>query len=121
MSRQEESTVYRALVEAAESGRGCALATILSTKGSTPRKVGSKMLIDPGGKHVGTIGGGCGEGEVIEAAFDVIRTGVPKTVRVELTDDILSWSPSVCGGIMRVFIEPVPPSAQPVRPSAADS
>lgn len=121
MSRQEESTVYRALVEAAESGRSCALATILSTKGSTPRKVGSKMLIDPGGEHVGTIGGGCGEGEVIEAAFEVIRSGVPRTVRVELTDDILSWSPSVCGGIMRVFIEPVPPSAQPMCPSTPDT
>jgi xanthine dehydrogenase accessory factor len=117
MSRQEESSVYRALAEAAEAGRECALATILSTRGSTPRKVGSKMLIAPDGEHVGTIGGGCGEGEVIDAALEVIRTGVPTTVRVELTDDILSWSPSVCGGVMRVLVEPVRPCADAADPT----
>lgn len=121
MSRQEERNVYRALARAAEAGRGCALATILSTKGSTPRKVGSKMLIDPDGEHVGTIGGGCGEGEVIDAALEVIRTGVPRAVQVELTDDILSWSPSVCGGVMRVLVEPMGPATTAAAPSSGQA
>jgi len=53
------------------------------------------------------VGGGCGEGEVIEVAQRVLKTGVPERVRVDLTDDFLSWSPAVCGGIMDIFVEPV--------------
>ena len=54
---------------------------------------------------LGTVGGGCGEGEVIEAARELFRGGGPRTVRVDLTDELTSWSPAVCGGIMDVFIE----------------
>ncbi|MBI4545161.1 MAG: XdhC family protein [Gemmatimonadetes bacterium] len=106
----QDADVYRALVEAARAGRAVALATVVDVRGSTPRDVGSKMLIDPAAGLVGTIGGGCGEGEVIEAAQEVIRSGLPRTVRVELMDPIDSWSPAVCGGIMHVFIEPVLPA-----------
>ena len=114
MSESGDRTVERAVVEAAAAGRPSAQATIISTRGSTPRKVGSKMLIDPAGESAGTIGGGCGEAEVMDAAQEVIRTGVPRTVRVELTDDILSWSPSVCGGVLEVFVEAVcPPELEP--------
>jgi len=42
---------------------------------------------------------------VIETALEVIRTGRPRMVRVDLTEDLLSWSPAVCGGIMNVFVE----------------
>ncbi len=88
-------------------GRPCALATIVATKGSAPRKVGAKMLVDPERGLVGTVGGGCGEAEVIEAALDVLRTGKPRIVRVDLTKDLLSLSPAVCGGIMEIFVEAV--------------
>ena len=81
------------------------LATIVSAKGSTPRKTGARMLIGRGGVIAGTVGGGCGEGEVIEAAQELFAGGPPTTVRVDLTDDFTSWSPAVCGGIMNVFIE----------------
>lgn len=81
------------------------LATIVSAKGSTPRKTGARMLVGTGGVIAGTIGGGCGEGEVIEAALELFRSGGPRTVRVDLTDELTSWSPAVCGGIMDVFIE----------------
>ena len=54
---------------------------------------------------VGTIGGGCGEGEVIVAAKEVIATGASCMVHVELTDAIDSWSPAVCGGTMDVLVE----------------
>ena len=81
------------------------LATIVSAKGSTPRKTGARMLVGTGGVIAGTVGGGCGEGEVIEAAHALFRGGGPRTVRVDLTDELISWSPAVCGGIMDVFIE----------------
>ena len=81
------------------------LATIVSARGSTPRKTGARMLIGRDGVIAGTVGGGCGEGEVITAAQDLFDGGPPTTVRVDLTDDFTSWSPAVCGGIMNVFIE----------------
>ena len=81
------------------------LATIVSAKGSTPRKTGARMLVGTHGVIAGTVGGGCGEGEVIEAARQLFRGGGPRIVRVDLTDELTSWSPAVCGGIMDVFIE----------------
>ena len=91
---------------ATHTGPG-ALATVVETKGSTPRKVGAKMIVTPEGVVAGTIGGGCGEGEVIEVALQVIRDGERRMVNVDLTEDLMSWSPAVCGGIMRVFVEPL--------------
>ncbi len=105
MHRQEDYNLYRALVGKVRDGRPCALATIVATKGSAPRKVGAKMLVDPEGELVGTVGGGCGEAEVIEAALDVLRTGEARIVRVDLTEDLLSLSPAVCGGVMEIFVE----------------
>ena len=87
------------------------LATIVSAKGSTPRKTGARMLIGRDGVIAGTVGGGCGEGEVITAAQDLFDGGPPTTVRVDLTDDFTSWSPAVCGGIMNVFIERANPES----------
>jgi xanthine/CO dehydrogenase XdhC/CoxF family maturation factor len=107
MTREDDRTLTDALVTARDAGRRCVLATIVSTKGSTPRKVGARMIVDPDRGLVGTVGGGCGEAEVIESAYRVLETGVPERVRVDLTDDLLSWSPAVCGGIMDVFVEPV--------------
>ena len=109
MNMQDDRTVLEALGETTSDGAGRALATILETKGSTPRKAGSKMLIEPGVGLVGTVGGGCGEAEVIQAALEVIRDGVARVVEVDLTRDLTSLSPAVCGGIMRIFVEPVRP------------
>jgi xanthine dehydrogenase accessory factor len=103
----DDAAVYRAVLDAAREGRAVALATIVATRGSVPRHVGSKMVIDPERGLVGTIGGGCGEGEVIEAAQEVVRRGEARLVRVELLDAVDSWSPAVCGGVMEVFLEPV--------------
>lgn len=103
----DDTGVFDALLEAARSGRTVALATVVRTRGSTPRHAGSKMLIDPDVGLVGTIGGGCGEADVIEAARSVIESGSPRLVRVMLTDPVDSWSPAVCGGVMEVLLEPV--------------
>ena len=108
----DDVQVYRALLEAAAAGRRAALATVVRARGSVPRDVGSKMLIRPGRGLVGTIGGGCGEGEVIAAAEEVLATGRPRVVRVELMDEVESWSPAVCGGIMDVLVEPVEPDVE---------
>lgn len=102
-----DEEVYRAILDAAAAGRPVALATVLRTRGSVPRHAGSKMIIDPAGGLIGTIGGGCGEADVIDAARAVVRDGSARVVRVELTDAIDSWSPAVCGGVMEILIEPV--------------
>ena len=107
MTHEDDRTLADALRAARDAGRACVLATIVATKGSTPRKVGARMLVDPEVGLVGTVGGGCGEAEVIESAHRVLGTGEPERVRVDLTEDFTSWSPAVCGGIMDVFVEPV--------------
>ena len=104
-----EKQVYEALLEASRAGRRVVLATVVAARGSTPRGTGSKMVIDPEVGLVGTIGGGCGEGDVLAAAGGVLERGRPKRVRVELTDAEESWSPAVCGGVMDIFVEPVEP------------
>ncbi|CAN5676824.1 MAG: XdhC family protein [Gemmatimonadota bacterium] len=101
----EDLAVFTAAADAAHEGRPVVLATIVRARGSTPRGVGSRMLIDPERGLVGTVGGGCGEGQVIEAAREVVRTGAPCLLRIDLTEDMFSWSPAVCGGIFDVFLE----------------
>ena len=103
----EDLAVFTAADEAARQGRRVVLATIVRSRGSTPRGVGSKMLVDPERGLTGTVGGGCGEAEVIEAAREVLETGTPCLVRVDLTEDLFSWSPAVCGGRFDVFLERV--------------
>ena len=104
-----EINIEQALLEQIDAGRRVALATVVSTRGSVPRHAGSKMIIDPDAHTlVGTIGGGCGEADVIAAARTVVDTGNPAMVRVELLDSIDSFSPAVCGGVMHVFVERVP-------------
>ena len=103
----ESEAVFAAAAEAAREGRPAVLATIVRCKGSTPRGVGSRMLVDPERGLTGTVGGGCGEAAVIEAAEEVARTGAARLVRVDLTEDLLSWSPAVCGGVFDVLLERV--------------
>ncbi|HEX2187885.1 MAG TPA: XdhC family protein [Longimicrobiaceae bacterium] len=103
----ESEAVFAAADQAAREGRATVLATIVRCRGSTPRGVGSRMLVDPERGLVGTVGGGCGEGAVIEAAREVALTGAARLVRVDLTEDLLSWSPAVCGGVFDVLLERV--------------
>ena len=97
--------VLEAALHAVSSGEPAALVTVVSTTGSTPQKAGAKMVVLPDGTLIGTIGGGCGEADVIRAALDVIQTGEPQVVHVDLTEDISMQSLGVCGGIMNVFVE----------------
>jgi xanthine/CO dehydrogenase XdhC/CoxF family maturation factor len=108
----EDRDIYQGILDAQGANRPCALATVVATKGSTPRKNGAKMLVDPARGLIGTVGGGCGEAEVITAAGKALETGEPQMVRVDLTDDPLSWTGSVCGGILEVFVEPIYPEGR---------
>jgi xanthine dehydrogenase accessory factor len=85
-----------------------AIATIIRVRGSVPRELGTKMIIHPLGQHYGTIGGGCGEADVIRTGLDVIETGQPQVVEVDLTEDISMQSLGVCGGVMDVYVEKWP-------------
>lgn len=102
-----ELDFFEHVLNARERGDEAAVATIIRTKGSTPRATGAKMIIYPDGKIFGTIGGGCGEGEVIEKAFFVIKEGSPTQHQVDLTEGLFYEDGGICGGIMDVFIEPV--------------
>ena len=97
--------LYQELADFMREGTPVAVATIVALRGSVPREVGTKMIIHPAGQHVGTVGGGCGEADVIRAGLDVIDTGVPQRVEVDLTEDISMQSLGVCGGIMDVYVE----------------
>ena len=101
-------TIYHDLARLMEQKERVAVATVVEVKGSVPGEVGAKMVIRENGQHIGTIGGGCGEGDVIEAGLEVIQTGRPRTVAVDLTGDISILSQGVCGGIMNVFVQPWP-------------
>lgn len=109
MTHEDDRSIATALAEARAAGRACVLATIVSTRGSTPRKVGARMVVDASSGLVGTVGGGCGEAEVIDSAQRVLSTGEAERVRVNLTEDFTTWSPAVCGGVMDVFVERVMP------------
>jgi xanthine dehydrogenase accessory factor len=99
--------VFAALSDALERGEEVALVTIVSATGSTPQRVGAKMLVFPDGRTVGTIGGGCYENDAFWKAREAIKARRPVNVKYELNDDFAQETGLVCGGQMEVFIEPV--------------
>lgn len=98
---------YKEVMSIRQNGERAVVATIIRTKGSTPRKTGTKMIIYPDGSIYSTIGGGCGESQVIDQAFSVMEKGIPSQHRVDLTDGLFYEDGGICGGIMDVFIEPI--------------
>jgi xanthine dehydrogenase accessory factor len=112
--------MYHQVKQYIEEGETLAIATIISTLGSTPREVGAQMVVAASGEILGTVGGGCGEADVRREAVQVIRSRKPATVKVELMDDIESSSPAVCGGILNVFIDPWWKDPDAVCPRLAD-
>ncbi len=98
--------IFQNIIGELETGETVAVATIVRRKGSVPREVGAKMLVQRGGKISGTVGGGCGEAEVWRAALNVIDTHRPAMVQVDLTEEIAMESQGVCGGIFDVFVQP---------------
>lgn len=103
------SELYDEMRLLVDRGERAAVATIVRTKGSTPREVGARMLIRVDGTTVGTVGGGCGEAEVWSEAMEVLETGEPRLVEVDLLHDHDAEGGRACGGFMYVFIEPLSP------------
>jgi xanthine dehydrogenase accessory factor len=104
--------VFAAVADALERGEPAALVTIVSTTGSTPQRVGAKMLVFGDGRIVGTIGGGCYENDAFGKARQSITTRAPLLVHYELSDDFAQETGLICGGQMDVYIEPIEPSPE---------
>ncbi len=100
--------LFKKLSQLKQQDVAVCLATIVETSGSTPREVGAKMLICVDGTIYGTIGGGCGENQARSAALrSSLVTRQPEIVEIDLTDDLGTKGGDVCGGKLRVFIEPL--------------
>jgi len=99
--------VFEALAQALDRGEDAALVTIVSAQGSTPQRVGAKMLVFADGRTVGTIGGGCYENDAFWKAKEALQSRKPQLVKYELTDDFAQESGLICGGNMQVYIEPL--------------
>jgi xanthine dehydrogenase accessory factor len=104
--------VFAAVADALARGEPAALVTIVATHGSTPQRVGAKMLVFPDGRTVGTIGGGCYENDALGKARMAITERRPRMLHYELSDDFAQESGLICGGQMDVYIEPIEPSPE---------
>ncbi len=104
--------VFAAVAGALERGEPAALVTIVAARGSTPQRVGAKMLVFADGRIVGTIGGGCYENDAFWKAREAITSRRPELVHYELDDDFAQETGLICGGQMDVYIEPIEPSPE---------
>ncbi len=111
-NRPVNKEVFAAVADALDRGEPAALVTIVSTTGSTPQRVGAKMLVFGDGRIVGTIGGGCYENDAFWKARDAITSRKPQLVHYELDDDFAQETGLICGGQMDVYIEPIEPSPE---------
>src|ERR1700693_1064791 len=101
--------VYEELVRLRNLGQKCALATIVEVRGSIPSYESAKLLVREDGSMAGTIGGGCVEAEVWNAAREVMETERPRQMNFSLGQDAAYDNGLICGGQLSVFVEPVVP------------
>ena len=88
-------------------GRGVAIATVITTWGSSPRPVGSQLVLDEDGHFVGSVSGGCIEGAVIAQGIETIRDGRPRVLDFGVSNE-QAWEVGLtCGGKVQVYVEPV--------------
>ncbi len=103
-------TAYRddILEQAAEwrtQGKGVAIATVVTTWGSSPRPVGSQLAVDDSGAMIGSVSGGCIEGAVVHEAFAAIKDGKPRLLDFGVTNE-QAWEVGLaCGGKVQVYVE----------------
>lgn len=98
--------VYNTLADIKRTGTSGALCTIIKTKGSTPRKEGSKMLVFENGSIVGSVGGGEVEARVIQEALNSIKSGKSRIISYDLIDPD-QGDPGICGGSLEIFVDPI--------------
>ena len=103
--------IYEQIVQLRREGRRGAVATIVNVRGSIPSFRTAKMLVRDDGSIAGTIGGGCVEADVWQAAREVMESEKPRTLTFDLNQDPKYDTGLVCGGTLEVFVEPVLPPA----------
>jgi xanthine dehydrogenase accessory factor len=103
--------IYEQIVQLRREGRRGAVATIVNVRGSIPSFKTAKMLVRDDGSIVGTIGGGCVEADVWQAAREIMESEKPRTLSFDLNQDPKYDTGLVCGGTLEVFIEPILPPA----------
>lgn len=103
--------IYQSLAEVEKNNETAALCTVVKSEGSTPRHVGSKMLVYPDGRFIGTVGGGDLERRVMDEARMAISDGEPRFLHYNMVDPSRG-DPGVCGGQVEVFVEPILPDPQ---------
>ena len=103
--------LFEEVIRLRREGKRGVLATIVHTNGSIPSFESSRMLVREDGSIVGTIGGGCVEADVWQAAREVMESEKPRTLSFDLNQDPKYDTGLVCGGTLEVFIEPVLPPA----------
>ena len=101
--------IYQELVRLLSKGEPAVLATVISSEGSAPRKAGAKMLIRKDGTSIGTVGGGGVEHQVLKRAAQIISSGEPETLHLDLTGRE-DHAAMICGGRMEIFLEPILPA-----------
>jgi xanthine dehydrogenase accessory factor len=106
----KDQTLYQSIAELEQKNQSASLCTVIGSEGSTPRHVGSKMLVYPGGEIIGTVGGGELESRVIKAALESLKSGDAQTLSYTMADPSRG-DPGVCGGTVEVFVEPILPPA----------
>jgi xanthine dehydrogenase accessory factor len=102
------NSIYQALAELEKNNESAALCTVTGSEGSTPRHVGSKMLVYPDGRFIGTVGGGDLEHRVLDEAWMSISDGQSRKLHYNMADPSRG-DPGVCGGQVEVFVEPILP------------
>jgi xanthine/CO dehydrogenase XdhC/CoxF family maturation factor len=101
----DSETILQQAARWHEAGKGVAIATVVTTWGSSPRPVGAKLAVDDAGAFVGSVSGGCIEGAVVTEALDVIRDGKPRLLDFGVSDE-QAWDVGLaCGGKVEVFVE----------------
>ena len=103
--------LYEEIVRLRKDGRRGAVATIVNARGSIPSFKTAKMLVRDDGSIIGTIGGGCVEAEVWQAAREVMESEKPRTLKFDLNQDPKYDTGLVCGGTLEIFVEPILPPA----------
>ena len=103
----EFDNVLHFAVDWHEKGMGAAVATVIETWGSAPRRVGSQLVVSGAGQMEGSVSGGCVEGAVVLEALDSLKDGQTKVLEYGVSDDDAFAVGLACGGKMRVLVEPV--------------
>jgi len=89
------------------AGKGAALATVVETWGSAPRRVGAQLVVDGDGRMMGSVSGGCVEGAVVVEALEALEKGEHRLLEYGVSDGDAFAVGLACGGTIRVLIEPV--------------